>query len=103
MVYVNDDQLEQVQYLLEQSTNGNHLLFDNNTIKRIARSHELNEEEKERVEAAESLLEQLILCPTIEAKKSFLSELDEVTYNDVVRVYINVLHNTIADSHHYVH
>lgn len=104
MVYVNDDQLEQVQYLLEQSTNGNHILFDNTTIKRIAATLDLHEEEqKERIENAESLLEQLILCPSIEEKKLFLENLDETTYNDVVRVYINVLHNTIADSHSYVH
>lgn len=106
MVYVNEDQLDQVHYILEQSSLGNHILFDNDTIKRIAISpseDELDEIEKERIEAAEALLEQLILCPTLDAKRNFLENLDAGTFEDVVRVYLNVVHNTIADSHNYLH
>ncbi len=95
MVYVNEDQLEQVKYLLEQSALGNHLLFDNITIRRIANT---DHENQDRVEKAEKLLEEMILCPTLAAKRAFLENLDRRTYDDVVRIFLNVVQNTLKDS-----
>ncbi|NUM88718.1 MAG: hypothetical protein HUU37_05910 [Bdellovibrionales bacterium] len=95
MVYVNEEQLEQVKYLLEQSALGNHLLFDNSTIRRIANT---DHENQDRVERAEKLLEEMILCPTLAAKRAFLENLDRRTYDDVVRIFLNVVQNTLKDS-----
>ena len=36
MIYVSQEQLDQVNYLLAQSALGNHLLFDDSTIRRVA-------------------------------------------------------------------
>ena len=95
MVYVNEEQLEQVKYLLEQSAIGNHLLFDIATIRRIANT---DHEDEGRVEKAEKLLEEMILCPTLAAKRSFLENLDNPTHDDVVRIFLNVVQNTLKDS-----
>ena len=96
MIYVNEKQLDQVKYLLEQSAQGNHVLFDLGVIRTIALSRD--EEIPERVEKAEKLLEQMILCPTISAKRAFLEDLDEETYFDVARVFLNVVQNTLRDT-----
>jgi hypothetical protein len=96
MIYVNEKQLDQVKYLLEQSAQGNHILFDLNTIRDIALSKK--KENPDRVEKAEKLLEQMILCPTIAAKRAFLEDLDEDTYLDVAKVFLNVVQNTLRDT-----
>ena len=103
MIYVNQDQLDQVKYLLKQSAQGNHLLFDERTIRRIADRLGTNETRDERLEKAESLLEQMILKPTISRKKAFLAELDPHTYDDVARVYFNIVQNTVKENQGFSH
>ncbi len=96
IVYVNDDQLDQVQYLLEQSASGNHILFDNDTVKRVKLTDEssLEPELKHIAEQeAEQIFEKLVTFPTLESKRTFLSRLDPKTYIDVVRVYMNIALN----------
>lgn len=100
IIYVNEDQLDQVQYLLYQSSLGNHILFNNDTIKRIAPSSEIepeSEEDKIRLENAERLLEELILCPSLDAKLMFLERLDPGTYDEVARVYLKIVENAASE------
>lgn len=75
---------------------GNHILFDHHTIRDIA-SHE-TKENSDRVEKAEKLLEQMILCPTIAKKREFLADLDHDTYLDVAKVFLNIVQNTLRDT-----
>lgn len=103
MIYVSQDQLDQVRYLLKQSAQGNHLLFDERTIRRIADRLGVNETRDSRVEKAESLLEQMILQPTIASKKQFLEALDPLTYDDVARVYFNIVQNTAEEHQGFSH
>jgi hypothetical protein len=102
MIYVSEDQLEQVKYLLEQSAIGNHLLFDRKTIGRIA-FHLGTQERSEKVEKAEALLEQMILRPTISSKKAFLETLDADTYDEVAKVYFNIVQNTAQENQGFSH
>lgn len=95
MIYVNESQLDQVKYLLEQSAQGNHILFDLKTIRNIATQ---TKENPDRVEKAEKLLEQMILCPTIAKKREFLADLDQDTYLDVAKVFLNIVQNTLQDT-----
>ena len=95
MIYVNQEQLDQVKYLLDQSAQGVHLLFDAGTIYRISTKN--LEEDKSRLSKAEQLLEQMILCPSISSKKSFLEKLDPQTYDDVARVYFTIVQNSAQD------
>lgn len=103
MIYVNQEQLDQVKYLLEQSAQGNHLLFDGLTIKRIAERIGQTEARNERLEKAEHLLEQMILRPTLAAKKAFLDNLDRETYDDVARVYFNIVQNSAQEKQGFSH
>lgn len=91
---------------MEQSSFGNHILFDNETIKRVklADDSEVDPALKQLAEReAEHLFEKLVTFPTIEAKRIFLGQLDPKTYVDVVRVYLNVVLNqtkTVFDQLH---
>lgn len=102
MIYVSQEQLDQVKYLLKQSAQGNHLLFDDRTVRRIA--EQLGQSDRdERVEKAEALLEQMILRPTIKAKKDFLANLDPTTRDDVALVYFNIVQNTAQENQGFSH
>ena len=106
MVYVDDNQLDQVQYLLEQSSIGNHILFDNETIKRVAPNNKCDAKtdiEIEVQENAERLMEELILCPSIDSKLTFLANLDRRTYDEVASVYLSIVENTAQENHRFVH
>lgn len=101
IIYVNDDQLAEVEYLLHQSTLGNHLLFDTATIRRVAPAIDREPsscEDKSRTEVAERLLEELILCPTIESKRDFLASLDLEIYDEVAKVYLRIVQNQVSES-----
>jgi hypothetical protein len=102
MIYVSEEQLEQVKYLLEQSAQGNHLLFDGQTIRRIACRIGGTEARDERVERAEALLEQMILRTTLSSKRAFLESLDPLTYDDVARVYFNIVQNSARESQGFI-
>ncbi len=101
MIYVNQEQLDQVKYLLEQSALGNHILFHSDTIKTVMKQKKSEAQEKIRVEMAEKQLEKMILCPSISTKKAFLETLDKETYEDVLRVYLNIVQNTAQESQNY--
>lgn len=97
MIYVNQEQLDQVKYLLERSAQGIHLLFDAQTIHRIASTKRMDGD-KERISQAEKLLEQMILCPTISGKKAFLESLAPEAHDDVARIYFNIVQNSIQEA-----
>jgi hypothetical protein len=103
MIYVSQEQLDQVKYLLKQSSQGNHLLFDERTIRRIACRLGQEETRNEKVEKAEALLEQMILRPTISSKRAFLEALDPPTYDDVAKVYFNIVQNTAQENQGFSH
>ncbi len=103
MIYVNQEQLDQVKYLLEQSAVGNHLLFDDKTIHRIALRIGQQESRDERQEKAEQLLEQMILRPTLSSKRAFLEGLDQQTYEDVARIYFNIVQNSAQEKQAFSH
>jgi hypothetical protein len=103
VIYVNQDQLDQVKYLLQQSAQGNHLLFDEKTLRRIAPRIGQQETRSERVEKAEHLLEQMILRPSISSKRAFLEALDPELYDEVARVYFNIVQNTAQENQGFSH
>ena len=103
MIYVNQDQLDQVKYLLQQSAQGNHLLFDEQVLRRLAPRIGQQQERNEQVEKAEALLEQMILRPSISAKRAFLEGLDSETYDEVARVFFNIVQNTAQENQGFSH
>jgi hypothetical protein len=89
VIHVNQEQLDQVHYILEQGSIGNHLLFDPKIIKRALSSSTA----PQRQEAAEQLMEQMILRTTLPEKKLFLDQLSGNERDELVRVYLNLVGN----------
>ncbi|RZA05128.1 MAG: hypothetical protein EOP11_13510 [Proteobacteria bacterium] len=98
MIYVSQEQLDQVNYLLSQSALGNHLLFDQHTLRRVLPNLSVSTIRSPEVEKAEKLMEQMILRPTIGAKKAFLESLSPELHDDVARVYFNIVQNTARET-----
>jgi hypothetical protein len=93
-------QQNQIQYLLQQSIQGHHVLFGTELVKRAftpaARS--LNQAEAEAY-AAEPHLERLMAEPSLEGKRAYLESLEDELLVQVVRTYFNIVENTIGTQH----
>lgn len=101
MIYVSKSQYQQVEYLIGQSIQGNHVLFDSESLRKIFQHNDkekdrdpLNEEEAHSVEQH---IEKLILQPTLLQKRAYLERLDPKTYEYVVRTYFNIVENNIYE------
>jgi len=99
VIYVSKHQLDQVEYLLQQSIQGNHILFDTESVRRILKISN----DKPDSFKVEDLIESLILEPTIERKKEFLRNLDRRTYACVVRTYFNIVENKLQEKYKVCH
>lgn len=108
MIYVNQKQLDQVEYLIEQSCRGHHVLFDANMIREaflrggieIAAEAESSkdDDEDDDSESAEKHIENLILQPTLVSKKAYLDNLTAEMRDRVVRTYFSIVENNIFES-----
>lgn len=102
VIYVSKNQLDQVEYLIGQSIQGNHILFDNETVRRVFwRLREGSPPEPQAATEAsyevEHHIERLILQPSLEQKKAYLDALDGDTYERVVRTYFNIVENSMYE------
>lgn len=95
MIYVSKDQLRQVEYLIGQSIQGNHVLFDPAVVRRIFEGGA--ECAAEDAYAVEHHIERLILQPTLLQKRAYLEKLDPETYERVVRTYFNIVENNLYE------
>jgi hypothetical protein len=101
LIYVSKTQLKQVEYLIGQSIQGNHVLFDLDTVRKVffkenlPLSSRLSDEEAYSVEHH---IERLILQSSLAEKRAYLERLDEDTYIRVVRTYFNIVENNLYES-----
>lgn len=99
MIYVSDALVGQVEYLIDQSIQGNHILFDPETLRNALSSPGLPEEdafEDDRY-SAEPHIERLIELPSLEEKRRYLSALDPETRAGVVRTYFHIVENSLYE------
>ncbi len=111
MIYVNQKQLDQVEYLIEQSAKGHHILFDLDTIRRVfgvetyeqfKAEHLSSIEDSEVDETAEKHIEKLILQPTLVSKKAYLENLKPELFKRVVKTYFSIVENNIFENQKFV-
>ena len=102
MIYVNQEQLKQVEYLLAQAAQGNHVLFDTQVVREVfSRGGEPERESAQSEEESygvEHLIERLISQPSLAQKRAYLERLDPPTFERVVRTYFNIVENNIFES-----
>ena len=103
VIYVSAKQLEQVEYLIHQSLNGNHILFDPELVRRtfhygFAHSSTESSLTSDEAYAVEHHIEKLILQPGLEAKRAYLEKLDAEVLEKVIRTYFHIVENNLFES-----
>lgn len=101
MIYVEKAQLDQIEYLLGQAVQGNHVLFDPDLLRRafgMPGSLERAPLSEEAAYAVEPHLEKLLALPTLPQKRAYVERLDPATLEHVVLAYFNILENTLYEN-----
>ncbi len=98
MVPIEEKNLDQIEYLLHQSTQGHHFLFEKHDIVK-ALKNSINDERdffdfdnKSRIQ---NLLLRVIEKDSFSEKQSFLETLEPEDYDLVIRAYFHLVDNTI--------
>ena len=106
MITISKNQLEQIEYLISQSIQGNHVLFDTETVRAAfaASSKKANSPiSNEEAYAVEPLIERLIELPTLAEKRAYLDRLDPGTFRKVVQTYFNIVENSLFEEREVKH
>lgn len=102
LIYVSQEQVAQVEYLIEQSIQGNHILFDAADLNRVFRKgHEYpdnSELDENQAYAVEHHIEKLLVAPSLQEKRAYLEKLDRPTFEAVVRTYFNIVENNLFET-----
>lgn len=99
MIQVSEEQIRQIEYLIEQSIMGNHVLFDVARIREVfvGRGGRPDETSPTQAQAIENHIEKMIGLPTLIQKRAYLERLDNRTYRMIVRTYFNIVENNLYD------
>jgi hypothetical protein len=97
MITVSKDQLETVEYLLQQSAQGNHVLFDVDTVRHVFTLPAAVMSEEEAYEV-EHHIEKLIAMDGIGKQRAYIDHLPEELLFRVVKTYFNILENNLFET-----
>lgn len=105
VIQISADKLSEIEYLLSQSIQGLHLLFDNKTISQILKTptEDIDFFSFENVKRVQGILSDFISQKSISEKQKFLKDLDEESYELLVRTYFNIVDNAILESSKFRH
>lgn len=97
---ISPEKLEQIEYLLSQSTQGIHLLFDNASIAKILKNPTENLDffTVDNIKKVQGILTEFIERKTLTEKQDYLKRLDKTTYELLVRTYFNIVDNAVLES-----
>ena len=98
-------QLDHIEYLLAQSAQGIHFLFDHKAIAKIL-SKPVDGDDFftfENINKVQAILTEFIQKTTIRAKREYLSSLNAETYELLIRTYFNIVENTVFKASKYRH
>ena len=94
--------MQEIQYIIQQSMNGFHVLFDNETIKKFCRDNNTDGDifDENKARATERLLEMFMSTPTINGRKSFFDNLNDEEKSLLIRTYFHIVENNILNKRH---
>jgi hypothetical protein len=97
MITVSKEQLDTVEYLLDQSAQGNHVLFDVDLVREVFAFTQppMNPEE---VSEVEHHIEKLISLQTIDKQKYFMGTLPKEVLFRVIKTYFNIVENNLFET-----
>jgi hypothetical protein len=90
----------EIEYLLYQSTQGIHFVFENADIARVLRSPSegTNFYTKKNMERVQEMFEKLLDRPTMDEKKSFLDKLSPEDFELLIRAYFRLVEKAILEN-----
>lgn len=101
----DEKNLQEIEYLLAQSTRGLHILFDRNHIKRALQepmngNTDFDKEDRDRVQ---KLFANFIEKASLAEKEYFLISLPEEDREILIKAYFHIVENTIKKTMKLVH
>lgn len=89
--------LDQIEYLLYQSTKGIHFLFDKKEIGSILKTptDEVEFFSQNNIDKVQSLFNDFLNKKTIVEKQIYLSNLDKESFEILVRTYFHIVENSV--------
>jgi hypothetical protein len=104
MIYVDKKQLNQVEYLIGQSIQGNHVLFDLERVRRVFMDPGLKRQVKKiDLKLVHDHIEQIIELPTLAQKRVYLERMDQKTFRQVVHAYLEIVENNLMETYRIRH
>ena len=96
MITINQNQLDTVEYLIQQSAQGNHSLFDLDLVRKVfsIKTDPMSEAQAREVE---SHIETLITLDTFEKQKAYVEALPEEVLYRVIKTYFNIVENNMFE------
>ncbi len=97
MITVSKEQLETVEYLLKQSAQGNHILFDAKVVRKVFTlpTKPMTEEEAYEVEHH---IEKVIALGNLPQQKAYIDLLPEEILHRVIKTYFNIVENNLFEA-----
>lgn len=97
MINVSKEQLRAVEYLLSQSAQGNHILFDPELVRKVfsSPSQPMTEQEAYTVEHH---IERIIELETMSQKRAYLEQLPLEELYRVIKTYFNIVENNLFET-----
>lgn len=105
VIQISSDKLQEIEYLLSQSLQGLHLLFDNKIIKKILAqpTEDIDFFNFENIKRVQNILSDFIAQKSLMEKEKFLKDLDKEGYELLVRTYFNIVDNAVLESTEFKH
>lgn len=105
VIQIGADKLQEIEYLLSQSVQGLHHLFDNDIIAKILRTptEDIDFFNIDNIKKVQGILSDFIAQKTMVDKQRFLKNLDKTSYELLVRTYFNIVDNAVLESSKFRH
>jgi hypothetical protein len=99
-VYLNENQVDNLKSILNQSEQGIHVLFDNSLISEVFKKPYSEDEffEVENLKKIQDDILKLLQLNSLHDKKDFISSLDQESQHRIVRAYFYMIENNLRSA-----
>jgi hypothetical protein len=97
VIHISREQALEIEYLIAQAIQGNHVLFDSETIRKvfINSKGDVSQDESYQVEHH---IERLLSLPHLDQKRAYLDSLEKSVFQNVVKTYFHIVENNLYEN-----
>lgn len=105
MIEIKERDLHEIEFFLNQSTLGHHLLFERDQVADILKTptEQLDFFKKNSLPRIQNLLTGLISKKSLKEKKHYLKSLDPEAFEILLRTYFHIVDNAVLASTRSIH